>query len=437
MDRDDFIGPADVLIEDGRIVGIRPGLGALPDCEMVDVSGCFVLPGFVQTHVHLCQTLWRNLADDVDLMEWLRRYTWPLEAAHTPETIRVAARLGSAELLLSGTTAIADMGTVHHTDEVIEAATAMGLRGVFAKALMDAHDGPEALRQDPDLAVTEALEVVKRHHRKDGLVRVALAPRFAVSSSLRLLELVSKIARECGVIVHTHCAETDEEVRLTQDRFGMRPVDLFHSLGLLSPRLLLAHCVRVTPEEVSLLADTGTAILHCPSANLKLGSGIAPIHEMVRAGCRVTLGADGAPCNNNLSMFMEMRLAALLQKGLHGPQVLPARRVLRMATIEGARALGLDRVIGSLEPGKLADIVVLDPRAPASIPHDDPAGAIVYSMDPRHIRHVLVGGEFRVRDGRLIGVDVHAMMREAMEASRKLCETAGVGPIGLIRDASS
>lgn len=426
MNREDFVGPADVLVEDGTIVGVRPGLAALPGCEVVDISGCFVVPGFVQTHVHLCQTLWRNLADDVSLMEWLSRFTWPLEAAHTPDTIRAAARLGAAELLLSGTTAIADMGTVHHTEVVIAAATGMGLRGVFAKVLMDAHDGPDTLREDPDVAVTEALEIAKRHHRPDGTVRVALAPRFAVSSSLRLLELVAAAAKDRGLIVHTHCAENDEEVRLTVDRFGVRPVDLYGTLGLLGPRLLLAHCVRVTSDEITRIAETGAVVLHCPSANLKLGSGIAPVHEMMRFGARVTLGADGAPCNNNLSAFMEMRLASLLQKGLHGPSVLPARDVLRMATIEGARALGLDHAIGSVEGGKLADLVVLDPRDPACVPYTDPASAIVYSMGPRNVRHVLVGGEFQVRDG-VLAADVTQIIEEARTASRRLCIAAGIG----------
>ncbi len=426
MDREGFVGPADVPVEDGRVVGVRPGLAALPGTEVVDVSGCLILPGFVQTHVHLCQTLWRNLADDVGLMEWLSRFTWPLEAAHTRETIRAAVRLGAAELLMSGTTTVADMGTVRHTDVVIETATDMGLRGVFAQVLMDAHDGPEALRQDPDMAVAEALRLADRYHQPDGTTRVALAPRFAVSSSLHLLELVAGAAGDRGLIVHTHCAETEDEVRRTVDRFGVRPVDLYGMLRLLGPRLLLAHCVRVTPEEVTRIAETGTVVLHCPSANLKLGSGIAPVHAMLQAGVRVTLGADGAPCNNNLSMFREMRLASLLQKGLHGPEVLPARQVLRMATIEGARALGLDKEIGSIEPGKRADLVVLDPRDPACVPQADLHGAVVYSMGSRHVRHVLVGGEFRVRDGRLVGVDVAEVIEEGRAASRALLDAAGL-----------
>lgn len=440
MDRNDFAGPADVLVEDGCIVGVQPGLPALPEAEVVDVTGCFVLPGFIQTHVHLCQTLWRNLADDVGLMDWLERFTWPLEAAHTPETIRASVRLGVAELLMTGTTAIADMGTVHHSDVIIETATGMGLRGTFAKVLMDAHSGPEALRQDPDVAVTEALSLVSRYDRTcrgakstpdmrarpGGTTRIVLAPRFAASSSLRLLELVAEVARNRGLVVHTHCAETEDEVRQTFDRFGMRPLDLFRALGLLGPNLLLAHCVRVTPEEIALLADTGAVVLHCPSANLKLGSGIAPIYAMIQAGVRVTLGADGAPCNNNLSMFREMRLASLLQKGTHGPNVLPAGQVLRMATIEGARALGMDREIGSIESGKLADLLVLDPRHPASVPYGDPRAAIVYSMDSRHVRHVLIGGEFRVRDFRLVGVDVSEVVEEAGIAARTLLERAGL-----------
>lgn len=422
----DPVREADVLVEDGRIVGLRSNLAVPPGFNVVDVSGMVLMPGFVQTHVHVCQTLWRNMADDLPLMEWLRRWTWPLEAAHDASTMRASARLGFAELLLSGTTTINDMGTVHHTGTIVSEALDMGIRGRFSKVLMDLHDGPEALREDPDTAVSEAVNMATRDDGDPGRIGYSLAPRFAVSSSMRLLELVAEASERHDLPVHSHCAETEEEIRLTEERFGLKPLDLFKGLGLLNSRLLLAHCVHTGPEDHRALAESGVSVLHCPSTNLKLGSGIAPVRDMLASGVRVTLGADGAPCNNNLSMFREARMAALLQKGLHGPEVLPAMEVLSMATLQGAAALGMADLVGSIEPGKMADILVLDPGRCESVPFHDLPSAVVYSMGSANVRHVMVGGDFLVRDGDLTGSDVGVIIAEATEASIRLRERAGL-----------
>lgn len=423
---DEPVQVADVLVENGRVVRIGSGVSAGTDCRLVDVSGLLILPGFVQTHVHVCQTLWRNLSDDLPLMEWLRGWTWPLEAVHDEETIRAAARLGIAELLLSGTTTVNDMGTVHHTEIIVEEALENGIHGQFAKVLMDAHDGPEELRQEPDVAVAEALTLARRFHDPDSGMRIALAPRFAISSSRGLLEQVASASRDHDLMVHTHCAETREEVRITENRFGMGPVALFRDLGLMNGKLLMAHCVQTGPADHRIMAEGGATVLHCPTTNLKLGSGIAPVKEMLEAGVRVTLGADGAACNNNLSLFREARLAALLQKGLHGPDCLSAWEVLRMATIDGARALGMDGDVGSVEPGKFADMVVLDPHRSRSTPFDDPASAVVYSMGPQNVRHVMAGGRFLVRDGKLMIMDETEIVSKAREASIELRKRAGL-----------
>jgi cytosine/adenosine deaminase-related metal-dependent hydrolase len=425
MDETDAVVQADVLIADGRIAAIGERLSAPPDATDIDVKGMWVLPGFVQPHVHLCQALWRNRADDLGLMDWLRLRTWPLEAVHDPDTIAASARLAAAELLLGGTTCVQDFGTVRHTASVVTAARALGLRGVFGKALMDHHDGPSALSQDPDEAVGEALALAR--DLADGdLVRFALAPRFAASSSGRLLEAVSRAARETALGVHTNASETADENAATVARFGARPDALNDRLGLLGPGLRLAHCVHVTPDEIARLAETGTRVLHCPSANLKLGSGIAPIPAMLDAGVVVSLGADGPPCNNNLCAFNEMRAAALIQKPVHGPTAMPAARVLRMATIDGARALGLEDEIGSIAVGKRADLSVLDRDGPHCVPADDPAAAIVYSMGRGDVRHVLVGGRVVVRDRTLTTGSVPAIVADAREAAGTLAARAGI-----------
>ena len=424
LDPYDTILDADVLVTDGRITAIGPYLTPPEGADVLDATGCWVLPGFVQTHVHLCQTLWRNRADDMPLMEWLHTWTWPLEAAHDEATLRASTRLGAAELLLSGTTTINDMGTVRHTGVIIRHALEMGLRGVFSKVLMDLHDGPAALSENPDTALSQSLELAERCRTTGGLARFALAPRFAMASSMHLLEGIAVAARNSGMRVHTHCSETDEENRLTVERFGCRPIALFEQMGLLGPGLLLAHCVHVTPEEIRRLAETSTVVLHCPSANLKLGSGVAPVPAMLAAGVRVTLGADGAPCNNNLDAFLEMRTASLVQKGLHGPTAMPARTMLRMATIEGATALGLDGDIGSIEKGKKADLQVLDRRRAHCFPEGDPAGTIVHSMGRDNVRHVLTDGRVVVRDRRLATADITEVIREAEDASVRLLKNA-------------
>lgn len=424
LDHGDTVVQADVLVRNGRIAAVGRGLTPPADARVLDVTGRFVLPGFVQTHIHLCQSLWRNLADDLALMDWLRRWTWPMEAAHDPATIAAAARLGCAELLLSGTTTLNDMGTVRHTEALVRAAAGTGIRGVYSKVLMDQHDGPDALKEDPDAAVAEALALADRLADEEGRIRFALAPRFAVSSSLRLLQAVAEASRQRNLRIHTHCAETRDEVALTVERFGKGPIPLFDDLGILDDRLLMAHCVYLTPDEIRRVAGRRSAVLHCPSSNCKLGSGIAPIPAMLEAGVRVSLGADGAPCNNNLSAFEEMRLAALVQKALHGPTCMPAARVLRLATVGGAEALGLQDEIGSIEVGKRADLQVLDPGAPHSVPHADPAGAVVYSMGRDNVRHVVVDGRLVVEDGRLRTLDPAAVVRDAREASARLVAEA-------------
>jgi len=424
MDSEDSIVEGDVLVEDGRIVGVRSGMSILNDFEVVDVSGMIVMPGFVQTHVHLCQTLWRSFADDMTLMDWLTERTWPLEAAHDEATIRASTRLGVAELLLSGTTTLNDMGTVRHTDVIVEEAGRLGIRGLFSKMLMDNHDGPEALREDPDTAVTEALALASGSTDPSGLIGIALAPRFAVSSSMRLLELVARASQDKGLMVHTHCSENDDEVELTVDRFGVRPVALFEGLGMMGPNLLLAHCVKIDDRELGVISDSGASVLHCPTANMKLGSGIAPVTGMLDRGIRITLGSDGAACNNNLSMFREMRNAALLQKVRGEPEALPAMRVLRMATIDGAMALGMGDLTGSIEPGKRADITVLDPNNVCSVPMGETAGSVVFSMGPQNVKHVVVDGAFLVRDGRLRCADEGDIVHEAIEASKRLKDRA-------------
>ncbi len=253
---------------------------------MLDASGGLVLPGFIQTHVHLCQTLFRGFADDLALIDWLRTRIWPMEAAHTPASLRASARLAACELLSSGTTAVLTMETVHDTEAVFEEVEASGLRAVVGKCLMDADAAvPRRLLQTARAAIDESLDL---HRRWDGAaggrLRAAFAPRFAVSCSRGLLEEVGSLSASGGVLVHTHASEQQAEIAIVERQTGKRNIEYFEAIGLASERLCLAHCVWVDEREQDILAARRVKVLHCPGSNLKLGSGIAPVAELRRRG---------------------------------------------------------------------------------------------------------------------------------------------------------
>src|SRR2546422_4967908 len=357
IDAHDSIVSGDLFIQDGRIVGIGETVSEAD--VVIDARNCAVLPGFVQTHLHLCQTLFRGAADDLALIDWLKKRVWPMEAAHNAASVRASALLGIAELIKGGTTCALTMETVNHTEEVFRVVEETGFRATVGKCMMDKGDEvPPQLREQLADSISESLTLLEKWHGKhDGRIRYCLAPRFAISCTSELLSKVAQLARQHGVMVHTHASENRTECALVEEQTGMRNIAYLDALGLTGSHVALAHCVHVDDNEIETLKRTHTNVVHCPSSNLKLGSGIAPVKSMLDRGVSVSLGADGAACNNRLDMFTEMRTAALLQKALHGPEVLPAARALRLATIDGARALGLAGEIGSLESGKRADVI--------------------------------------------------------------------------------
>jgi 5-methylthioadenosine/S-adenosylhomocysteine deaminase len=427
MNAEDAIVRGDLLIRDGRIVSVGGETDATADFT-IDAHGCAVLPGFVQTHIHLCQTLFRGAADDLALIDWLKKRVWPMEAAHTAASLRASARLGVAELMRGGTTCALTMETVNHTEEVFRVVEETGFRATVGKCMMDAGDEvPAALQEKTEASVGESLALLERWHtRGEGRVRFCFAPRFAVSCTRELLEEVAVHARTHGVIVHTHASENVDEIALVERATGQRNIEYLNAVGLAAPHVALAHCVHVNDAELDILADTGTHVLHCPSSNLKLGSGIAPVTRMLARGINVSLGADGAPCNNRLDMFTEMRTAALLQKVSHGAEALPARRALRMATLDGARALGLAHEIGSLETGKRADITLVDLQRPHLTPHPDIISALVYGAEAADVRTVLIDGRVVLQDGVLTTLDEREVIGEANRQAELLNARAGV-----------
>jgi len=426
MDGRNSIVRGNLLVRDQRIVEIG-GTGQTAD-TVIDAAGCAVIPGFVQTHIHLCQTIFRGAADDLALIDWLKQRVWPMEAAHSAASIRASARLGIAELIKGGTTCALTMETVNHTAEVFKVVEESGFRATVGKCMMDKGDEvPRALQEQTSNSIAESVELLEEWHGKaSGRIRYCFAPRFAVSCTRELLEKVAQLARARGVMIHTHASENTTECEMVEQETGLRNITYLDSLGLTGRHVALAHCVHLSDDEIEILKTTQTNVTHCPSSNLKLGSGIAPIVKLLEQGVSVSLGADGAACNNRLDMFTEMRSAALLQKALHGPEVLPASRALRMATIDGARALGLDGDIGSIETGKRADLAVVRLDRLHSTPVAEVVSALVYSAQPDDVEAVVIDGECVLRDRKLLTIDERETIVTAGAEAEKLRLAADV-----------
>lgn len=416
-----FIG--DLLIENNKIVKMAPYLDDHADQE-IDGRGKTLLPGFIQTHIHLCQTLFRGRADDMELMDWLRKRIWPLEAAHDEESIFYSALLGIGELISSGTTTICDMETVHHTDSAFQAMAQSGLRVISGKVMMDhGTDVPEPLQEDTDESLQKSVDLLEKWNGfGGGRIQYAFCPRFVVSCTERLLTEVRDLSAQYHVKVHTHASENRGEISLVEQERGMRNIVYLDHIGLANPRLILAHCVWLSEEEKQILYKRGVKVTHCPGSNLKLSSGIAEIPDLMNRHIHVGLGADGAPCNNNLDMFQEMRLAALIQKVPHGPTVMDARTVLRMATMGGAEVLGMAKEIGSLEVGKKADVVLLDLEDYHTFPsYDvDVYSRVVYSATRSNVDTVIIDGSVVLENRRVKTIDRSIVLRESDRSIKRL-----------------
>jgi len=427
VDAQDSIVHGDLLIEDDRIVSV--GSNKSKADIIIDARNCAVVPGFIQTHIHLCQTLFRSAADDLALIDWLKKRVWPMEAAHSPESIAASARLGIAELIKGGTTCALTMETVHHTSEVFRVVLESGFRATVGKCMMDKGDEvPEGLRERTENSIRDSIALLEQWHNVDnGRIQYCFAPRFAVSCTRELLEQVGRLARERSVMIHTHASENRTECEMVESETGMRNVAYLDHVGLTGRDVVLAHCVHLADDEIEVLRQTQTNVAHCPSSNLKLGSGIAPIAKLLANEILVSLGADGAPCNNRLDMFTEMRSAALLQKAIHGPEVLPARRVLRMATIDGARTLGLQDDIGTIEVGKKADLSLIrldhlhtSPRS------EDVVSSIVYSAQASDVQSVVVDGRMLMNNRELLTLDEGSIIEQANTQTNELLQRAGL-----------
>lgn len=395
--------------------------------QVIDLHGDLLIPGLIQTHVHLCQTLFRGQADDLALMDWLKLKIWPLEGGHDPESIYDSALLGIGELFLGGTTTIVDMETVHHTEHAFAAILSAGIRAVSGKVMMDNHyeDIPLSLRETTEASLKESIDLYEKYHGwGDGRLAVAFTPRFAISCTDELLREVANYAQVKNAFIHTHASENQGEVQELAGMRGMRNVVYLEKVGLTGPRLILAHCIWLDETEKEILVRSQTKISHCPSSNMKLASGLAPIPELMTRGAEISLGADGAPCNNNLDGFREMRHAALIHKPLFGPAAMPAQKVFELATLGGARAVGREHDLGSLEVGKKADLAVVSLQGLHTWPYEqgNVYTQLVYQATSADVQLTMVDGQIVMKDRQLLTIDVPRLKESALRSLKRVKE---------------
>lgn len=382
---------ATLIVDEGRILDLLPSTEAqrrYQAVETISLPEHALIPGLINTHTHAAMALMRGMADDQPLMTWLSRHIWPAEGQSVSERfVREGTLLACAEMLKSGITCFNDM--YFFPQAAAEAVLQSGMRASLGIVVLD-FPSPYATDADDYLnkgfAVRDALRGQER-------LTTCLAPHAPYTVNDKVFSKILTYADQLGANIHLHLHETADEVEQSVAQFGVRPFQRLTDLGLMGPNVLAAHCVHMAPIEIETMAVQGAHVAHCPSSNLKLGSGIAPVAQMAQAGINVTLGTDGSASNNRLDIFTEMRLAALLAKSSGNAAALPAHQVLEMATINGARALGMDDNIGSLERGKLADMVAVDFSSVEMQPCYDPVSHLVYVAGREHVTHTWVAGE--------------------------------------------
>jgi 5-methylthioadenosine/S-adenosylhomocysteine deaminase len=412
-----------VLIEDGRILYAGPADQAPaeePGIRTIDADGKLVMPGIVNTHCHAAMTLLRGYADDMRLMDWLQRKIWPAEARLDGDDVYWGTALGIHEMLSGGITTFLDM--YYSPGQIARAVRDSGIRGVISRGVI-------AMGGLADAAATlqETKDAFRRWNGQgDGRITFMVAAHAPYTCTPDALVGCAATADELGVGLHIHLSETEAEVAASRAQWNVSPIRHVQNLGLMKGRhMLAAHCVHVDEADIAILADTGTGVAHCPVSNLKLASGVAPIVALRRAGVHVGVGTDGAASENMLHILgSELRLAALLAKNREGdPAAFSAYDAVEMATLGGARALGMEAEIGSLERGKRADVIMIETEKPHLMPNHDPVALVAYSVLPGDVVMTLVDGRVVYESGRLTTMDGAEIAARAREAARRLIGT--------------
>lgn len=413
------VRPAGVILENhalavrhGRIIEILPddaAAGRYPETPLTKLGEHLLIPGFVNAHTHVAMSLLRGLADDLPLMQWLKEHIWPAEAKWlSPDFVRDGSELAIAEMLLGGTTCFNDMYLF--PDATAKAASKAGIRANIGMVLFEF---PTPWAENPAEYIRKGL-AVRDEYKSEALLSFMFAPHAPYTVSDDSFKHIQRLADELDVGINMHVHEAAPEVEDAVRETGERPLARLDRLGLLNPSLLAVHMTQLTDAEIARVAETGVRVAHCPESNLKLASGICPVTKLLDAGVNVALGTDGAASNNDLDMLGEMRSMALLAKGASGkPTAVPAEQALDIATLGGARALGLEEEIGTLEPGKWADMIAVDLSHAATTPVYNPVSQLVYAAGRDQVSHVWVAGVEKVRDGQLLGVDLAGLRDKA------------------------
>ncbi len=380
--------------------------------RIIDAKGGLILPGLINGHTHAAMTLFRGLADDLPLMEWLNNYIFPAERRMDADFVYSGTLLACAEMIMSGTTTFCDMYLFE--DEVARAAKEAGMRALVGEVLYD-FDSPNYGPIENGLKYTE--DLIKKWEG-DPLVSIAVEPHSLFTCSPELLSRTNALAMKYNVPLIIHVAETTSELNEVKKRYGKGPVEHLQSLGLLGPHLIADHCVHLGKEDVKMFAENAVKAIHNPESNMKLASGIAPVPDMLKNNVTVGLGTDGCASNNNLDLFAEMDMAAKLHKiNTMDTTVMDALTVTRMATIEGAKALGMGEITGSLEEGKKADVIILDTKKPHLTPMYNPFSHLVYAARGNDVTHSIINGRLLMEERKLLTLDLYEIMEKARERS--------------------
>jgi cytosine/adenosine deaminase-related metal-dependent hydrolase len=429
-----------VLIEDGSITYVGNASDArriaLAESE-IDASNMLVLPGLVDTHVHLAQALIRGCADDTSLVDWLQKFVWPLQGNFEGEDGKVSAELCMLEMIKSGTTTFLEssLHSRYGFDGIAQSVVGSGMRGILAKSVMGLpsygtkksimHPG---MIEDAETCLREVEDYFERWNgRANGRIRVWYGARSLGGCTPELYKQISMGAEKLGTGVTVHLSEVQEDVRYAQKEFGKTPAEFMDHVGLVGPNVVFAHGVWLTEGEWDMLATKGASVAHCPSSNSKLASGIAKVPEMMRAGVNVSLGCDGGPCNNCYDMIRELKLASILQKArLLDPRVMDAETALEMATINGAKSLGLQNEIGSIEVGKKADLILVNLKGPHLTPSLNPISSLVYAAEGSDVDTVIVDGKVVMENRVVKTLNESKILERARESGKELLDRAGI-----------
>ncbi len=408
----DVIENAAVVVRHGRILEVCPIERARVDyapAERVERTDHAVIPGLVNAHTHAAMCLMRGMSDDLPLMAWLEEHIWPNEASWVgPEYVRDGTELAIAEMIRGGISCFQDM--YFHPDVIARTAADIGMRCCVGMIVLEF---PTSWAEDADAYISKGLEM-RDEYKDNPLLSAAFAPHAPYTVDDAALEKIARLSDQLQSLVHIHVQETTGEIEASMQRFGVRPLARLESLGLVTPRLQAVHVTQVTEDEIALLAERGCSVLHCPESNLKLASGFCPVAELADAGINVAIGTDGAASNNDLDMLGETRSAALLAKAVAGDAtVVGAQQALTMATLNGARALGLADVTGSLEPGKWADICCIDLSGVNTQPLSNPVSQIVYSASRDQVSDLWIAGRRQLDNGEFTRIDVQRTVRKA------------------------